>query len=92
MRTPDSGLLAARRRAMLRDLVTERGPDTGRMIDRLKDRSGAGGEVSERLLWLQEHGGVRNENSADLSRRDGDTGEVFFMLDVSTLGGTDVLE
>lgn len=87
---PTHDLQAARRRAMLRQLVTERGPDTGRLVDHLKMRSGPGGANAAALLEDYETNGA-GASVSDLTGNSGGTTLVYFMLDVSALDGTDAL-
>jgi len=79
-----------RARTNLRRLVRERGPDTGRDVDHLKHRSQNG--ASDALLAAYEAGAVPVGQVADLSVRDATSGYTLFMLDISTLGGSDGLE
>lgn len=78
-----------RARTNLRRLVRERGPDTGREVSRLTIR---GERSAEDLLAQHEAGAVPIEQVTELSVRDGSSGYAVFMLDVSTLGGSDGLE
>lgn len=87
---PDPALQAAKRRALLHRLVTDRGPDTGRLVDHLKVRSGAGGANAAALLEDYEQNGA-GALVTDLTGDGGGVTLVYFMLDVSALDGTDVL-
>jgi len=86
---PDPSLRAERARTNLRRLVRERGPDTGREVSRLTIR---GERSAEDLLAQHEAGAVPVGQVSDLSVRDATSGYTLFMLDVSTLGGSDGLE
>lgn len=87
--TPTTDSAAGRRRALLRRFIRDRGPDIQRDVDRLKVRSGPGGEVSEELLSLYESGAVHFGNTHELTNTHGDP---LFMLDVSEFGSGDPLE
>ena len=89
---PSTQLNAERRRALLRQVVTARGPDTGRLVDRLKLRSGPGGDVAEQLLAGFETNGPEYARGTDLTVRSGNATLTLFVLDVSDLDGGDVLE
>lgn len=86
---PDPSLRAERQRTNLRRLVRERGPDTGREISRLTIR---GERSAEDLLAQHEAGAIPVGQVTELSVRSGSSGYAIFMLDVSTLGGSDGLE
>lgn len=78
-----------RARTNLRRLVRERGPDTGREVSRLTIR---GERAAADLLDAYEAGAVPVGQVTELSVQSGSGGYAVFMLDVSTLGGSDGLE
>lgn len=79
-----------RERANLRGLVRQRGPDTGTHLDHLKLRSAYGQAAELANLAAQDPGYLTG--GVTLTRREADTTEVLFMVDVSAVDGTDVLE
>lgn len=86
MMRPDDGLETTRERAVLRRFVTERGPDTGRLVGRLTAR---GAENAAALSGLLESGAVPSARSASLTSPAGTGVQVAFMIGVSAIGGTD---
>lgn len=83
---PDPGMEGERRRNIYRRLVRERGPDTGRFIERLSYRGADGG--AEAVMAAYERGGIAIGQVTELSDR---TNGVLFMVGVSVVGGTDTV-
>lgn len=85
----DIDLDAGRARQKWRELVRDRGPDTGRQVDHLKERSRDG--AGERLLQRYEQRTITADRVTALSRLDDDGlgGTTYFMYGVSSYGGSD---
>lgn len=83
---PDPSLGDRRRRAQQRQLVEQRGPDTGRQVDHLKVRQFAGG-AEELLRRVELDPGVGGE---DLTGTDGGPITLYITCDMSLTDGTDV--
>jgi hypothetical protein len=83
----DPSLNNSRRQALLRQGALRRGPDAGREIDRLKERSldPAAGRLLDRL----ERSVAPADGVHDLTRRVGDSAQLLFMTGVSRTGGDD---
>lgn len=77
-----------RRRAIdaLRRLVSERGPDSGRRIDHLKQRP------SDGLAALWAGGAVPVGQVVELTRADGDATLLLHLVGLSAVDGADVVE
>ena len=86
----DPSLQAGDERQALRALVRDRGPDAARDVDHLKARSLDG--AAEELLARYERGELPAGAVAELTRRVGDHTALVFALELSSLGGDDVLE
>jgi hypothetical protein len=87
---PEHDLDGDARRAAFRRAVIDRGPDAGRALDHLKVRSLSPAVAA--LLAQAETAGAAAPEAGRLTTVTGSATVIFFLSDVSTADGPDVLE